>query len=198
MQLPAIDGRSVSVRDTVPVNGGGFGINAGTYGDGNVIVNASRDVTGGNASTGIYVFNQPGGNGDLTVNAVSTSGPQPSITGGYGIRMFNYGPGASLINTTGIVTGTNSAGIWARNFAGSGMLTITTAAVTGGTNGVEVFNQGNAATTINTVGGAVMGTTANGIDAANGASATSLTINTAAVIGGTNGISAVNSGVRSG
>ena len=77
-----------------------------------------------------------------------TTGAGTNVIGGnYGIRARNYGSGALTVTADGDVTGTNFAGIFARNSANGTSLNVTTGAgttVTGGMFGIRALNYGRA------------------------------------------------------
>src|SRR5262249_16227544 len=114
---------SVTTGAGTVVTGGDVGIFAGNYGSKALTIRANGDVTGTN-NAGIYARNLTGTT-DLTV----TTGTGTNVTGGLnGIFARNYGSGALTITANGDVTGTNNAGIFARNDGTD--LTVTTGAGT--------------------------------------------------------------------
>jgi hypothetical protein len=99
------------------VSGHTYGIQALNYGSGALTITSTGDVTGAASnpdSVGIFALNGYGAvhpNGDLSVS----TGPG-TVSGAYnGIQASNFGSGALKITTTGDVTGTNKAGIYALN-----------------------------------------------------------------------------------
>src|SRR4051794_31535406 len=96
--------------DAVDVSGGYRGIKAKNYGTGALTITATGTVTG-TSGDGINARSGPNGT-DLTIDAAAVSG------GKYGILARKYGTGVLSVTTTGTVTGSNGAGISARNNSG--------------------------------------------------------------------------------
>ncbi len=172
------------------INAGGavsgiFGIIASNSGTGATSI-TTQAVTGTTAR-GIDAFNSATGS-SLTV---TTGGDVLGASDG--ILARNIGT-AGLLVTTQAVTGTAGRGIYAFNSAAGTSFTINAqGAVSGNTDGILARNLGTAGLLVTTQ--AVTGTTGKGISALNSAAGTSLTINAqGAVIGGDEGINAVNSG----
>lgn len=170
---------------TAAVTGGTGGIRAINYGTSDTIITTMGIVTG-TTFRGIYAFNDSSAN-NLTISTTAVTGETD------GIHSRNYGTGATSISSTGVVSGTISYGIYARNYTNTSNLTINTAAVTGGYVGISAFNRGTGATSITSTG-TVSGSNGRGILAYNASYASDLTINTADVTGGRDGIFASNIG----
>lgn len=191
------------------IKGGGNGIGAYNYGDGNLTITANGVVGGySDEGSGIKAVNRfgdflkPGtdewgyGYGvDLTI----TTGAASVVTGkSYGIDARNFGDGDLTIKAYGQVTGKTAEGIYALDGGEGGDVTIITGAgssVTGAYNAITArnFGEGNLAIT---VAGAVTGNAGSGIVALN-LSSQNLTIKTAAgstVDAAFDGISAFNFG----
>ena len=166
------------------VSGGTYGIVADNLGSGALSVTTTGDVSGAN-NEGIYARNFATGT-DLTIAAADASG------GSNGIRAVNQGTGALSATTTGDVSGSNYAGIFARNSGTD--LTIAAADASGGVFGIDARNFGSGALSV-TATGDVSGTSSTGIVARNyNYAGTDLTISAAAVLGGAKGIDARNFG----
>jgi len=176
-----------------------FGINAGNYGTGALTITANGDVTAAGISgytAGIDAINS--GSKLSITTALGTH-----VTGGYyGIAAINQNGGLT-ITANGDVSGTDTVhagiGIQGNNTSGGTYLAITTGSsstVSGVAAGILAVNNGSGATTISAYGD-VTSTQSNAISATNGATATDLTITTASgksIMGGTNGIYALNNG----
>ncbi|MGU3577048.1 autotransporter outer membrane beta-barrel domain-containing protein [Brucellaceae bacterium C25G] len=154
------------------VVGAETGINANHQGSGALEITTTSTVTGAEG-TGILA-DIDGLATDLIINA------QGAVLGGEnGIYAYHNGSGNLNITTTGTVTGTNEAGIYAENNADS--LTITAnEAVIGGEQGISATNNGSGALTITTEGEVTGGNL--GIYAVN--NGTDLTINTKGIVSG--------------
>ncbi len=109
---------------------------------------------------------------------------------GSGIRAINLA-GNLTVTTTGLVTGLNDDGIYARN--GGTDLSITTGDVSGFDWGILALNDGTGALTIDSSGGSVSSVSLIGVGAVN-FSGTNLTVTTADVTAGGVGISVGNQG----
>ena len=173
---------TVAAADT---NGGDYGIYAFNLGTGALTI-TSTGTARGTASNGISVSNSVNST-DLTVNAVDTNG------GNNGISTINLGTGALTITSTGMTTGTGAFGVYAFNSANGTDLTVTAADTNGGIYGVYARNQGTGALAVTSTGMATGGSD-EGIYAFNSINGSSLTINAAETLGGTNGIRALNLG----
>lgn len=129
------------------VTGGTKGIEAISFGSGEVEITATGAVTG-TGGDGIYAY---GAGTDLTITATSVSG------GGEGIKAINRGTGALSITTTGVVSaaGDYSDGIYALNYGTD--LTLSVHSASGGKYEKAVFarNKGSGKLSI-TVSGAVV------------------------------------------
>ncbi len=179
---------------------GTYGILGGQDGAGALSITTSGDVTG-TAYTAIWA--QSNGS-SLSIE----TGPG-SVQGGYrGIAAYNYGAGATLITTTGDVTGQGldypgdsfDDGIYAINYAGSTSLTINTGpgTVTGAGDGIEAINYGTGGLEIN-VGGDVIAQGGDAITAYNSANDTTASMSVTqdagtTSMGGVNGINATHLG----
>ena len=180
-------GTDLTIKAT-GISGGYYGIRAHNHGVGALEIAATGTVTGGSydgirAVNGAYA---DGAGTDLTIAAYNVSG------GNYGIFASNFGSGALSITTTGTVTGTNSAGIFAGNDTGSNAtdLTIVAANVSGGTDGIFAANDGSGVLSITTTG-AVTGGSGNGIYALNGSASTIMV-----TVEGASAVSGATAGVR--
>jgi hypothetical protein len=157
----------LSITTESKVTGGSYGIRALNNGTGATTITANGDVTGGNR--GIHVFA-----GALSIvargdvvgtnyagiyawnNDTASTGPlsittEAKVTGGvYGIVARNYGRGALEIVANGDVTGI--AGIYARNYYGTGPTNITvgSGATVSGDTGVAIVD--GVANTLNNYG----------------------------------------------
>ena len=167
------------------------GIFAYNNGSGILSITTTGAVTGTNAD-GIYASNI---GTDLTIQAADVSGSYR------GIDARNLGSGALSITATGAVTvnttGTNTTGIYAYNGINGTDLTIHAADVSGGADGISAANFGSGALSITTTGLVTGSGTApynGGIVAFNATSGSDLTIQAAAVSGGSYGIYAQNGG----
>ncbi|MEM7598474.1 MAG: hypothetical protein AAF382_12335, partial [Pseudomonadota bacterium] len=170
---------------------------------------------------GIRAGNQ--GSGDVTVNAYNAAGTALVLGEYQGISAGNRNGGAVIV-TTNAVTGTTSKGIGAYNDASGTSVSITAlGSVSGGADGIDVLNNGTEGITIDATNAAgnnqvtggtygifadnnnggdisitannVTGTTADGINANNDLFGGSLSVSaTGTVIGGEDGIEAVNTG----
>ena len=166
------------------VTGGTFGIRALNYGTGALEIVAHGDVVGTAAnSTAILARNY--GNDLLQV----TTGAGTTVTGGnYGILVANFGTGALTIVANGDVEGTNSRGIYARQFnPAATAVSIMTEGVTGGYRGIEARNYGTGALTI-VANGDVEGTTDTGILAYSQTTAIDITVGAGATVAGDTGV----------
>lgn len=179
-----VDSGDVDVRAN-EVNGQTAGIRAINFGHGSTSVSATGIVTGMEVNgTGIAITGGTGST-DIRVTAVRVHG------GSDGINTNNDGSGATMIATTGLVSGGQS-GILARNGLGAGDLTVLAASVSGGLGGVRVDNDGIGATAIRTTG--LVSGGEYGILAENGQTTTDLTIRAADVQTAGNAIKAENLG----
>jgi hypothetical protein len=131
------------------VAGGSTGINAVSYGTGEVDITATGAVIGTSAD-GIYAY---GLGTDLTISAAAVSG------GDEGIQAKNKGTGALSITASDDVIGTGGDGIYAYGKGTS--LTISAASVSGKDFGILAKNKGSGPLSI-TVSGDVSATAANG------------------------------------
>lgn len=181
------------------VSGGRNGISAFHNGTGAASVSATGTVTGG--SFGLSVGNR---------NGTTTSIAAVDVTGKYnGIFADHNGSAGLTVTATGSVSATEGGGVSLRSTGASATANVAT--VEGSTYGLRATNYGPGAMSI-TATGAVNGTSDEGIHAQNGFVRTSrgeltksrgssvvlggtdLTISTAAVSGGTDGIYALNNG----
>ena len=145
----------------------------------------------GGSSYGLIGKGYPSGQG-VTIQAENASG------GTYGVVGLDYGTGALSISTTGAVTGSNGAGVFAYSAYGSGLTVKTYGPVTGSVNGVyaKLGAYGQATPPVGalsiTAAGSVIGTTGAGIYALNfgqSGSTTSITVtSTGSVQGRTAGV----------
>ena len=166
------------------VTGGTTGIKAvGTAGA--VSVSASGEVSASSAS-GVGIDGMVSSAGALTVTAATVTG------GGIGIKAQSTSAGAVIVQATGAVTGTATAGIEARGGANTtGAVTVRAAAVTGAA-GIDAQHGGSGAVNVHATG-TVTGASGIGIFASGGANVGTITVTAAAVTGGTVGIKAVGS-----
>jgi outer membrane autotransporter protein len=194
----------VSAND---VSGGTYGIRVlNKYGRGSLSITATGTVSGASAD-GIFARNVSGI--DLTISANDVSGGRNGIYAidGRGVVTINAAAvsgdtngifakssyGTISITTTGSVEGQSGAGIYAYRKAGfsSSSMTISATDVSGGGDGIHAFNGGIFYGHLSiTATGTVTGGTGDGISAVNLAGG--MTISTADVSGGRNGISAQN------
>jgi len=172
-------GTSLTIN-AATVAGSWKGISAKNSGSGEMSITSTGLVTS-NVSHGIDAKNYASGS-SLTINTADITAQN------YGIFATNQGSGALSITSTGTISALQ--GILAFNSGTD--LTVTTAAVNvraGGTIAVNVVNNGTGALSITTTGKLVGPHT--GIWAENKATGGSMTINSAAIVGGS-GITAIN------
>jgi autotransporter family porin len=174
------------------VLGGGHGIGAYNYGDGDTTITANGFVSG----YGVGVeFPYPAGdgihavNGEDTYSLTITTGAQSTILGTYnGIKADNYGSGPLTVTANGVVEGYGGNGIYARNGGyyynpeteERTALTITTGAgsnVSGYYDGIRASNYGHGDVFI-TANGVVSGNHDDGINAYNSEDGLAMTITT--------------------
>lgn len=204
------DGAGAVSVTTYDVRGQLRGIDIRNYGGGAVTVDSTLGTVEGIGYTGIYLIDDGAGAVAITTGSVTggTTGIYANaMTGGLGILLtggqvaggttaihaLNDGGGDLTIDSTaGVLTGSGmmSTGIFARDF-GSGDLRITTAEVTASLNGIYARNAGGGLLTVDTTAGQVEGTASNGVYVLNEVSG-AVTITTADVSGGQNGIAASN------
>jgi len=178
---------SVTTGPGTTVSGGSSGITALNVGAGTLTIIANGDVTG-TAADGIYA-DIAGLGTDLSV----TTGAATTVNSSTGIFAKNQGSGTLTINAAGNVTGTNGAGIYARN-DGTDLRVTTGSTVSGTSMGIKAVNAGTGALTINTNGN-VTATSGNGIYARNYGTDLSVTTGASSMVSGSGaGISAVNTG----
>lgn len=170
---------------TGQVRGGTDGISVANAGLGETLINATGAVSGAQGD-GITVRNQNFAT-NLTLFATDTRGATD------GIAVENEGTGFTRVVSSGTAVGLESSGITIFGGPQSTAISLDAASVTGGFSGIFVANLGTGPTSIS-ASGPVSGGGSAGISAFNDTNATDLTINTARVSGGTNGIAVDNSG----
>lgn len=170
------------------VSGSDDGIYSYNRGSGSLSISATGAVTG----TGRYgIAARLGSNGSgITVSASDVSG------GIQGIVANNNGEGAISVTATGTVTANNGTGIGAYQGNQGGSISISAATVSGTDNGIRVSNSGTGGISISATGN-VVGQRFAGISSYrgyNGTSSDGVSISTASVTGGYQGIFATNRG----
>lgn len=175
--ISSTGGSGMVVRNTVlggdigvaaaAVTGTTFGIDVDNRGTGDTTVTSTGDAIA-TAGTGLRLI-AAASTGDLTVNAVNTSG----TVGGIDVRAL--GTGDTVVNSTGTATGGTSAGVNVFNGVTSSDITVN-ANNASGTVGVQVLGEGIGATVVNVTGNTT-GTINDGIFARNSqAASTDLTV----------------------
>lgn len=170
---------SITAKDATGRNNG---IAAQNYGSGALTI-SSTGLASGTNNRGISAVNGKAAT-DITITAQDTSGFNA------GINAELRGRGALTITSLGLARGSFN-GIFAESI-GSG-ITIEAKDTLGGRFGIEARNDGTGAMSITSTGTAE-GSTFTGISATNGAYATDLAVDALNVLGGVNGISALNNG----
>lgn len=170
---------SITAKDATGRNNG---IEAQNYGSGALTV-VSTGLASGTNNRGISAVNGKAAT-DIAITAQDTSGFNA------GINAELRGRGTLTITSLGLARGSFN-GIFAESI-GSG-ITIEAKDTLGGRFGIEARNDGTGAMSITSTGTAE-GSTFTGISATNGAYATDLAVDALNVLGGVNGISALNNG----
>lgn len=195
VRAETVSGNNTATISTAGVSGGTFGIRAIATDD--LTVRATDGVSGG-SSTGIFAQIKSAGSvatKNLTVTATDVSG------GSTGILAENQGrKGNTIITAAGNVTGAGGAGISADTRSFSHGLTISAGDVSGQTDGIKAVAVGRQSGTggngdMTITAGSVTGATGDGVhaDLTGGQSYIGkLSVTTADVSGGTNGIFARN------
>ncbi len=179
------------------ITGYTHGIRADNWGTGAVtittagIVNQTQTGATNNDTYGVYAYN------DVSATDISLIQTGGSVSGNwFGMYANNRGTGTTTIVSSGDVTATVRAGLYAFNASTAKDMVVqqTSGSVKGGTYGVFADNAGTGSTTV-TLSGDVTASGDYGVYARNGSSATDLTVKqTAGSITGKTGILAWNRG----
>ncbi len=179
------------------ITGYTHGIRADNWGTGAVtittagIVNQTQTGATNNDTYGVYAYN------DVSATDISLIQTGGSVSGNwFGMYANNRGTGTTKIISSGDVTATVRAGLYAFNASTAKDMVVqqTSGSVKGGTYGVFADNAGTGSTTV-TLSGDVTASGDYGVYARNGSSATDLTVKqTAGSITGKTGILAWNRG----
>ncbi|EXL05090.1 transporter [Brucella anthropi] len=179
------------------ITGYTHGIRADNWGTGAVtittagIVNQTQTGATNNDTYGVYAYN------DVSATDISLIQTGGSVSGNwFGMYANNRGTGTTKIISSGDVTATVRAGLYAFNASTAKDMVVqqTSGSVKGGTYGVFADNAGTGSTTV-TLSGDVTASDDYGVYARNGSSATDLTVKqTAGSITGKTGILAWNRG----
>jgi hypothetical protein len=124
---------------------------------------------------------------DLLVDAHNVEGAQT------GIRVRNYGSGATIVRSNGTVIGQGANGIRAETGTGGQGVLVDVNEVMGGNSGILVLNEGAGPARVSATG-RVVGTTGSGIAVDNGAGGTDIRVDAVSVSGGLVGIRTTNAG----
>ena len=186
-------GLQITTGVNASILGGTVGIRAFHDGTGNMLIDASGDVTG-TANYGIDAVNYAG-----TANLTISTGALTQVIGGVtGIQAKNYGAGILSITAQGDVDGISSYGIFGQNdgtdlFVTTGIGTM----VHGDFSAIGAFNKGSGDLTV-IANGDVTGDTGRGINAINTLAGQDINVTTGVgteVQGGTYGILVTNNGI---
>lgn len=171
--------------EATSVTGSEYGINVENAGNDLTSIKTSGDIIG-TTLDGIGALNDAN-TGDLMIETAVVTGAR------HGIQAQNQGTGQTSIKALQTVTGTNGAGMLARNGATATSLTIEAAAVTGGEYGVYADNGGTGLTSVK-ASDDVNGALGLGIFARNAETASDLMVEAINVSGGETGIGVSNQG----
>ncbi len=179
------------------ITGYTHGIRADNWGTGAVtittagIVNQTQTGATNNDTYGVYAYN------DVSATDISLIQTGGSVSGNwFGMYANNRGTGTTTIVSSGDVTATVRAGLYAFNASTAKDMVVqqTSGSVKGGTYGVFADNAGTGSTTV-TLSGDVTASGDYGVYARNGSSATDLTVKqTAGSIAGNTAVLALNQG----
>lgn len=170
----------------VDVLGNAGGIVTQNLGSGETAITSTGTVTGGFTS-GIFARNE----GTSTNIKIAANNVQGAETG---MLVVNQGTGTTSISASGLVTGTNVAGIDARAGITAQSLTVSAVDVTGAS-GILVQNFGQGSAGISATGTVTaLDAAGTGIAVVGGTGSTDLSVASARVIGGERGIDTVNDG----
>ena len=196
------------------INAGNDGVDVVNFSGGSILVTVSGNVLSRNVSgydgAGIAAVNDATGDGISIVSQGSVK-----VEGGYGIHVYNHGTGNVSVTSDGEIEGTKYQGLYTINEGNNTTISVKT--VLGVTFGMDIAHYGTNTATIDvisggsvtgdevglrinsesdvilTASGTITGTTNDGIYATQNGTA-NLTLNVAAVVGGTDGIQVVKSG----